>query len=154
MNAQNFNYKGYKDVVGNVSLGDQLSDFFLGTSNAQNQANMNMLNYQNQFNEHMANKQMDFQKEMSSTAYQRAIADMNKAGINPMVAFANGNISGASTPSGSAAHSGSAILKGDNMFNGWLGKNTAKALDNLASNTLHSREKMENLGKMFLGKLL
>lgn len=50
--------------------------------------------------ENLAQKQMDFQKEMSSTAYQRATADMKAAGINPMLAYAQG---GASTPSGAMA---------------------------------------------------
>lgn len=47
--------------------------------------------------EALANR--DWQEHMSNTAYQRAVEDMKKAGINPILAFANG---GASTPGGSA----------------------------------------------------
>lgn len=47
--------------------------------------------------EALANR--DWQEKMSSTAYQRAVEDMKKAGLNPILAFSNG---GASTPGGSA----------------------------------------------------
>ena len=49
--------------------------------------------------EALANR--EWQEHMSSTAYQRAVEDMKKAGINPILAFANG---GASTPGGSAVY--------------------------------------------------
>lgn len=47
--------------------------------------------------EALANR--EWQEHMSNTAYQRAVEDMKKAGLNPILAFANG---GASTPGGSA----------------------------------------------------
>lgn len=52
----------------------------------------------NRSQEQMSERQMEFQERMSSTAYQRAMEDMRKAGLNPMLAYSQG---GASSPPGS-----------------------------------------------------
>lgn len=66
------------------SIGSSFMQF--GAQNAANKANIKE-----------AEKNRQFQERMSSTAYQRAMYDMEQAGLNPMLAFSQG---GASTPGG------------------------------------------------------
>lgn len=58
----------------------------------------------NAFSAQQAEIQRDYETQMSNTAYQRQVADMKNAGLNPALMY-GGSASGASTPSASSATS-------------------------------------------------
>ena len=58
-----------------------------------------------QWNSAEAQKERDWQTEMSNTAYQRSVADMKSAGINPILAYTQGGASSGIGAAGSATPS-------------------------------------------------
>lgn len=69
-------------------------------ANQTNNANAQMSREAAQFNAAEADKQRHWQTEQANSAYQRAMYDMEHAGLNPMLAYSQG---GAATPGGATA---------------------------------------------------
>lgn len=93
-------------ISGGASL---LGSMFSSDTSAQNTqqqiaAQQQMQGQTEQFNAGQAQLNRDYQTSMSNTAYQRASADMEKAGLNPASMFGSG--SAASSPSGATASVG------------------------------------------------
>lgn len=116
-----------------MSKGTSVSDSWGGSSNASasnvygsdasardyaaaaagNTAQYDFMQAQMAYNAAEAEKNREFQRQMSNTSYQRAVEDLKKAGLNPILAA--GNL-GASTPMGAYASSGLATANRPQTF--------------------------------------
>ena len=97
-----------------------------------NQYNTNMWNQTASWNEQMWQRQADFnaqqaqinrdwQKEMESTKYQRAVADMEKAGINPILASGGVSVGAGGGSSASVGAASMSPMQGTSASGGVIG---------------------------------
>lgn len=88
-------------MQGASMIGDLAGTWFAGQGQRKaNERNIALAREQMQFQRDMAHSAESFSERMSSTAYQRKVADLKAAGLNPALAYESG---GASSPVGVTA---------------------------------------------------
>lgn len=132
-------FRGTSSVVNTAT--NELKELGSAWLTAQATSAERQMQYQTQsrqkameFNAAEAQKNRDWQEMMSNTQYQRAIADMKKAGLNPILAYSQG---GAGVPSGATASgyamSGSGFQPSETRIKAYLAGDIIKSISKIAT---------------------
>ncbi|WP_445729406.1 MULTISPECIES: hypothetical protein [Pseudomonadati] len=129
---------GFKDIIGPVMTvaGTATGQPWLAAAGTAYSARQ-----QNKQAEAAAQRQMDFQSDMSNTSYQRQVADLKAAGINPMLVS---RLGGASTPAGAMPQFVNPGLQAGQIFSGMQSSaasaQQAQTQENLSSSQIRQVE--------------
>lgn len=123
------------------ALGDAAPAIATGIGNYAGAVNQNVANAE------QAQRQMDFQAQQTGSSYQRAVADMKAAGLNPMLAYSQG---GAASGAGAQASMGNELGAGANSA--WSAaqarqqmQQSAATIDNIRADTSNKEQQTTNL---------
>lgn len=133
-------------------LADTLYNFFgVNTAQQQNDFNAAQAALTRDFNSAEAQKQRDYEERLANTAFQRAVADMQAAGLNTALAYSQG---GASVPSGASANGGSsahAAASGNlvGLLGGVVGALSSVAKAAISANSAKSVAQLANYRDLY-----
>lgn len=103
--GQQVSVSGSSGIDWSKAIGDIAPAVISGGMNYLGQQQANAANAQ------QAQRQMEFQAEQTGSSYQRGVADMKAAGLNPMLAYSQG---GAASGGGASASMGNELGAGAN----------------------------------------
>lgn len=123
------------------AIGDMAPAMLSGGLNYFGQSQANTANAQ------QAQRQMDFQAQQTGTSYQRGVADMKAAGLNPMLAYSQG---GAASGGGASASMGNELGAGANSAQSALlarqqMQQSAAQINNINADTSNKEQQTTNL---------